>query len=59
MSITYTPSFIEQALVKVYSRGTRTIASIAEDLNMSHYTLKHWMRNKSKVSLIQRHMRLK
>lgn len=49
MSITYTPAFIEQALVKVYSRGTRTIASIAEDLNMSHYILKRWMRNKSKV----------
>jgi transposase-like protein len=49
MSITYTPAFIEQALVKVYSRGERTIASIAKDLNLSHYTLKGWMRSRSKV----------
>lgn len=51
MSIIYTPAFIEQALVKVYSRGTRTIAAIAEDLNLSHYTLKGWMRSRSKVQL--------
>jgi transposase-like protein len=49
MSITYTPAFIEQALVKVYSRGTRTIASVAVDLNLNVYTLKHWMRSRSKV----------
>lgn len=43
----YTAGFIEQALVKVYSRGERTVRSVAEELNVNYYTLKHWMKNKS------------
>jgi transposase-like protein len=49
MKHTYSESFIEQALVKVYSRGSRTIQSVAEELNINQYTVKHWMRNKEKA----------
>jgi transposase-like protein len=48
MSTTPSPAFIEQALVKVYSRGSRTIGSVAEDLNINVYTLKGWMSRRSK-----------
>lgn len=47
MKTTYSESFIEQALVKVYARGGRTIRSVSEDLNVNHFTLKNWMRMKS------------
>ena len=40
-------AFIEQALVKVYSRGGRTIKSVAEDLNVNYHTVKNWMKNTS------------
>ena len=39
----YSDAFKEQALAKVYSRDKRTIQSIADELNLSIYTLKHWM----------------
>ncbi len=47
-----TEAFIEQALVKAYSRGERTIRSIAEDLNINPYTLKYWMKNRSKHAAV-------
>lgn len=47
MTTKYPEAFIEQALVKVFSRGDRTIKSVAEDLNVNHHTLKYWMKNKS------------
>ena len=46
MSSKYPEAFIEQALVKVYSRGQRSVKSVAEDLNVNHHTLKYWMKNK-------------
>lgn len=46
MTAKYPEAFIEQALVKVYSRGDRSIKSVAEDLNVNHHTLKYWMKNK-------------
>ena len=46
MTIKYPEAFIEQALVKVYSRGDRSIKSVAADLNVNHHTLKYWMKNK-------------
>lgn len=48
MHLSYSAAFIEQALVKVYSRGNRTIRSVAEELNINHYTIKNWMKNKAK-----------
>jgi len=46
MTTKYPEAFIEQALVKVFSRGHRSIKSVAEDLNVNHHTLKYWMKNK-------------
>ena len=39
MKSTYSEAFVEQALVKLLSRGDRTIRSVAEDLNVNHHTL--------------------
>ena len=45
----YTEAFREQALKKVYSRGKRTVKSVADELNMSHKTLGNWMRAKHRI----------
>lgn len=47
MKSAYSEAFVEQARVKVLSRGDRTIRSIADELNMNHYTLKNWMKKVS------------
>jgi transposase len=44
----YSDAFIEQALIKVYSRGEkRTVRDVAEELNISYVTLKNWVKRKS------------
>lgn len=48
MNLIYSSAFKEQALVKVYSRGDRTIQSVAEELNVKLQTLKIWMKRKMK-----------
>ncbi len=40
----YNESFRQQALEKVYTRGSSTINMVAEDLNMSYGTLRNWMK---------------
>ena len=40
----YTESFRQQALEKVFSRGSNSIRMVAEDLNMSLGTLRNWMK---------------
>ena len=47
MASRYTEAFIDQALIKVYSRGDRTIKLVAEDLNVNWHTVKNWMKRKS------------
>ena len=47
---TYPYAFKEQALAKVYSRGDRTIESVADELNVKLATLKIWMKRKMKQS---------
>jgi len=42
----YSEAFIEQALVKIYSRGDRTVRSVAEEMNVSFHTVKNWMKRK-------------
>lgn len=49
MATKHSEAFIEQALVKVLSRGDRTIKSIAADLNINYHTLKNWMKNTSVI----------
>lgn len=44
----YSKAFVEQALVKVYSRGNGTIEAVAEELHINRYTLKGWMRDQAK-----------
>lgn len=44
----YSDAFIEQALIKVYSRGEdRTVRDVADDMNVSYVTLKNWVKRKS------------
>jgi len=44
----YSDAFIEQALMKVYSRGeNRSVRDVAGDLNVSYVTLKNWVKRKS------------
>ena len=40
----YTEAFREQSLEKVYSRGSRSVKSVAEELNVNLWTLKNWMK---------------
>ena len=40
----YSESFRQQALEKVYNRDSRSIRSVAVDLNMSFGTLRNWMK---------------
>ena len=44
MQVRQSTAFIEQALVKVFSRGDRTVLSVAEELNVRYHTLKYWMK---------------
>ena len=46
MGTRYSAAFIEQALYKVYSRGERTVKSVAEELNVNGHTVKNWMKRK-------------
>jgi transposase len=47
MSKVYSDAFIEQALIKVYSRGKRTVQDVADDINVNFYTVKNWIRRKN------------
>lgn len=47
MAAQYSQSFIEQALVKAFSRDQRSVTAVALDMNMSHHTLRYWMKKKS------------
>lgn len=47
MKATYTEAFREQAVAKVYSRGDRTIRSMATELDVKYYTLKNWMKRET------------
>lgn len=47
MRARYSPAFVEQALVKVFSRGGMSVQAVADDLNVSYHTLKNWMARKA------------
>lgn len=40
----YPAEFIEQALVKVHSRGNQTLRSVAEELGVNFYTIQRWLK---------------
>ena len=47
MKSTYPEGLIEQALVKVFSRGNRSVRSVAQDLHVNYHTLKNWMKTEA------------
>ena len=47
MSKAYSEGFIEQALVKVFSRGDRSVQVVADEINVSYHTLRNWMARKT------------
>lgn len=51
MKIRYSEAFIDQALFKVYSRGARTVKSVAGELNINHHTLKNWIKRKKAIAI--------
>lgn len=51
MGLRYSDAFIEQALFKVYSRGKRSVKSVAIDLNVNCHTVRNWMKRKEVGSL--------
>ena len=54
MKTNYSEAFIEQAVIKLLSRGEHTVRSVAQDLNVNYHTAKNWikkgMANKAGVS---------
>lgn len=53
MSKRYPNEFKEQALLKFYNRGDRSLASIAKELNINEFTLKYWVKQSQKEVLMQ------
>ena len=47
----YTEAFRKQALEKVYTRDSRSVKSVAEELNVNPWTLKNWMKTHKEHSL--------
>ena len=46
----HSPEFKEQALLKARHRGTRSVISIADELNMAAGTLRKWLQSASKTT---------
>jgi transposase-like protein len=40
----YSKAFIEQAVVKLLSRGDRSVQTVANDLNVNYHTAKYWIK---------------
>ena len=43
----YSEEFVEQAVVKLLSRGKRTVREVALELNVNYHTAKNWMQRGS------------
>jgi transposase len=43
----YSEEFVEQAVVKLLTRGKRTVREVALDLNVNYHTAKNWMQRGS------------
>ena len=44
MKSSYTQAFKEQAVEKALLRGQRSLKSVADELNISHWTLRDWLK---------------
>ena len=51
MKSSYTEAFKEQAVEKVLQRGYKTIQTIADELNVNHFTLKNWLKTYKRGSM--------
>jgi len=51
----HSPAFKEQALSKARQRGSRTLGSIANELNMSVGTLKGWLKTQRRTPAVPPH----
>ena len=51
MNSSFTEAFKEQAIEKVLQRGHKTIQTIADELNVNHYTLKNWLKTYKRGSM--------
>ena len=51
MKSQYSEEFIEQALVKLLSRGNRSVKSVAQELNVNYHTAKNWLKRGSAGSV--------
>ncbi len=40
----YSEAFIEQAVVKLLTRGDRSVQSVASELNVNYHTAKYWIK---------------
>ena len=49
MKSQYSEEFIEQALVKLLSRGSRSVKTVAQELNVNYHTAKNWLKRGSTV----------
>lgn len=50
----HAPEFKEKALLKARHRGTRSVQSVANELNMSPDTLKRWLLDSAKAAELER-----
>lgn len=55
----YTEAFREQSLEKVYSRGSRSVKAVAEELDVNPWTLKNWMKTHKESVLLKEGMSTK
>lgn len=53
----YTEGFRDQALEKVYTRGSRSVRAVADELNVNLWTLKNWMKSYKSESTSKRDTR--
>jgi len=51
MKSSYTEAFKEQAVEKVLQRGHKTLQTIADEINVNHYTLKNWLKTYRRKSM--------
>ena len=49
MKSEFSEEFIEQALVKLLNRGSRSVNAVAKELNVNYHTAKYWLKRATAV----------
>lgn len=47
MKTNYSEAFVEQAVIKLLSRGKRTIREVAFELNVNYHTARNWTKKEA------------